>query len=233
MAFSRRSGERVWVSQYKGSAGHTGGIVPINVEGVSCVAVLSYEGLHVARLDASQLGKTVAIYPWSTDFANNIATPAVHDSDVLITSGYNHDAIVRLHITLQGATKVWEQPFASKICTPIIDRGRVYWAWQSLHCLDFETGKQHWQGGEFGDAGSCVLTADARLVVWGGRGRLSLVDTEDHAAKGFKELARLDNVFSSDVWPHVTLAGGRLFCKDRLGNLKCFSLHAREQPNKQ
>ena len=97
MAFARHSGERVWVSEYKGPAGHTGGIVPMRVEGVACVAVLSYAGLHVARLDAGQLGKTVAIYPWSTDFANNIATPAVHESEVLITSGYN----LRLHLGLQ------------------------------------------------------------------------------------------------------------------------------------
>lgn len=221
MAFSKQTGERVWVSEYKGPAGHTGGLVPMKVEGVPCVAVLSYEGLHVARIDGAQAGKKVALYPWPTDFANNIATPAVYEDCVLITSAYNHDAICKLRITLQGATKVWEQPFASKVCSPVIDRGHVFWAWQKLHCLDLQTGEQQWEGGEFADAGSCIMTADGRMIVWGHHGRLVLVESADRA-KGYQELARLDHVFSTDVWPHVVLSDGRLFCKDRVGNLKCF-----------
>lgn len=227
MAFSRRNGERAWVSEYAGPAGHTGGIAPMKVEGVPCVAVLTYAGLHVARLDPAHLGKTVALYAWSTDFANNVATPAVHESDVLITSAYNHNAISRVHITLSGATKVWEQPFASKVCSPVIDRGRVYWAWQSLCCLDFETGRQQWEGGEFGDAGSCLVTSDGRLIVWGHRGRLALVESADRSPNRYQELAKLDKIFTTDVWPHVVLADGRLYCKDRQGHLKCFSLRPR------
>lgn len=230
VAFSRQSGETAWTSQYTGPAGHTGGIARLEIEGVPCLAVLTYEGLHVARLDKAQLGKTVALYPWETDFANNVAMPAVFASDVLITSSYNHNAICRLHLTLAGATKVWEQPYASKICSPIIDRGRVYWAWQSLHCLDFESGRQLWEGGQFGDAGSCILTSDGRLIVWGGHGRLALVDAKDSDTVKYQELARGDKVFDSDVWPHVTLARGRLYCKDRLGNLKCFVLPTSAKP---
>jgi len=226
MAFSKQTGERVWASEYHGPAGHTGGIVPMNVDGVPCVAVLAFEGLHIARIDPAHAGKTVALYKWETDFANNIATPAVHGSDVLITSAYNHNAICKLHVTLNGATRVWEQSFASKVCTPIIHRGRVYWAWQRLHCLDFETGRPLWEGGEFGDAGSCIMTSDDRLIVWGNRGRLALVESAHRSPDEYRELARLDKVFSTEVWPHVALADGRLFCKDRLGNLKCFVLRS-------
>lgn len=224
MAFSKQTGERVWVSEYKGPAGHSGGIVPLSVDGVPCAAVLAFEGLHVARLDRDRPGQTVTLFPWGTDFANNIATPAVDGNDVLITSAYNHNAICKVRVTLHGAQKVWEQPFASKVCSPVVDRGCVYWAWQRLHCLDLETGRQLWEGGDFGDAGSCLVTADARLIVWGHRGRLALVESADRSSGQYRELARLDNVFSCDVWPHVVFAGGRLFCKDRLGNLQCFSI---------
>ncbi len=229
MAFDRRTGERVWVSEYKGPAGHAGGIATMQVAGIPCVAVLSYEGLHVARIDAGHEGQQVALYPWPTDFANNIATPAVHDDCVLITSGYNHNAICKVRITLKGATKVWEQPLASKVCTPVIDRDRIYWAWQKLHCLDWETGQQQWEGGEFADAGSCVVTADGRLIVWGHHGRLVLVESAARSPKEYRELSRLDHVFSTDVWPHVALADGRLFCKDRVGNLKCFVIGGRKE----
>gem|GEM_PF-4050405 len=41
----------------------------------------------------------------------------------------------------------------------------------------------------------------------------------------------------ADVWPHVALANGRLFCKDCDGNMACFeSIHptaAAESPRKQ
>ncbi|MDB5385776.1 MAG: outer rane biosis protein [Planctomycetaceae bacterium] len=232
MAFSRRTGERAWVSEFKGPAGHTGGIVPLQIEGVSCVAVLTYEGLHVARLDPPNVGRTVALYPWGTEYANNVATPVVHGNDVLITAAYNHVAICKLHLTLEGATKVWEQPFASKICSPIIDRGRIYWTWQKLHCLDLETGKQLWEGGEFGDAGSCIKTSDDRLIVWGYHGRLALVETAVRAPVKYQELARLDRVFSADVWPHVVLANGQLLCKDRQGNVKCFYLRPSDSVKK-
>lgn len=224
MAFHRRTGERVWTSEYKGPAGHTGGIATLQVEGVDCVAVLSYEGLHVARIDPEQPGKQVALYSWPTDFANNIAMPAVHEDSVLITSAYNHQAICKVRVTLHGASKVWEQPLASKVCSPVIDRGRVYWAWQKLHCLDLETGEQLWEGGEFADAGSCIVTADGRLIVWGHHGRLALIESAEHSPREYKELARVDRIFSTDVWPHVALSNGKLFCKDRQGNLKCFAI---------
>jgi outer membrane protein assembly factor BamB len=227
MAFSRQTGERVWASENCGPAGHSGAPVPMNVEGVPCVAVLAFKGLHVARLDPPHVGKTVALFDWGTDFANNIATPAIEKQDVLITSAYNHGTICKLHVTLQGPTKVWEQPYASKTCSPIIHRGRVYWAWQKLRCLDFETGRQLWEGGEFGEAGSCIVTADDRLIVWGRRGRLVLSETAGHSPDQYRELARLNDIFATDVWPHVVLADGKLFCKDRQGNLKCFSVRPR------
>lgn len=142
MAFDKKTGSHVWSSEAKGPAGHAGGLVPMQVEGIPCVAVLTCYDLLVTRIDAKGAGKTVAKYEWPTSFINNIATPAVHDNFVIITSAYNHNAICKLEITLSGARKIWEQPYASKVCSPVIHKGHVYWAWQQLHCLDLETGEQ-------------------------------------------------------------------------------------------
>lgn len=225
IAVDKRSGEPQWLSESKDVAGHTGGPVPMVVEDVPCVAVLTLNHLLVARLDSGHAGKTVAEYEWTTDFANNIASPCVFQNQVLITSGYNHDSICNLRITLsRGAELVWQQPFSTKICTPVVHRGHIYFAWQQLRCLDFKTGAERWAGGSFGDAGSCLVTSDDRLVVWGDQGTLALAETAERSPDRYSELARVDHIFRTDVWPHIVLAEGRLYCKDRDGNLKCFSV---------
>lgn len=224
IAFDKHTGKQRWTSEAKVSAGHTGGLVPLNVEGVPCVAVHTFEGLLVVRLDGSNAGKTVAEYPWKTDFANNIATPAVIDNNIVLTSAYNHYKIARLRITLRGAETVWKQDYASKVCSPVIVGGHVYWAFQRLHCLDFETGELQWQGGNFGSPGSCIATRDGRLIVWGKQGDLVLVDSAQRSPKKYIELASRKRLLRKDAWPHVVLADNRLFCKDRLGNLVCLAV---------
>ncbi len=225
VGFDKRTGRQVWASESKDQGGHTGGPVPISVEGVPCVAVLTLDHLLVARLDKGREGKTVARYRWVTEFANNIASPAVHQNFVLITSGYNHNAICKLKVTLEGATRVWQKRQCSKVCSPVIYNGHVYWVWRRPVCLDFRTGELKWTGrSAFGDAGSCIATSDGRLIIWGGRGELVLAETADRSPGGYKELARKRTAARSDVWPHVVLCGGRLYCKDRQGSLKCFEV---------
>jgi hypothetical protein len=224
IAFDKRTGEQRWASQAKVAAGHTGGVVPINVEDVPCVAVHTFEGLLVVRVDGTHAGQTVATYPWKTDFANNIATPAVFDNNIVLTSAYNHYKIARLRITLSGAERVWEQDYASKVCSPVIVGGHVYWAFQKLHCLDFETGKLQWQGGSFGSPGSCTATSDGRLIVWGKQGDLVLAETASRSPTKYVELASRKGLLRKDAWPHVVLSDGKLLCKDRDGNLVCLSI---------
>jgi outer membrane protein assembly factor BamB len=226
VAFDKRTGVEGWKSQARDPAGHTGGPVPIVVEGVSCVAVHHFNGLLVARADpaAPDVGRTVATWPWQTTFANNVAMPAVHGSSVVMTSAYNHNKIARLDITAAGATLVWEQPFASKVCGPVVHEGNVYWAWRQVHCLDFATGLPRWHGGRSSDPGSCVITGDGRMLTWTDEGDLRLVETAARSPDAYRELAAVEGITAADAWPHVILANGRIFCKDRNGALVCLEL---------
>ena len=222
VAFDKKTGKEKWASELTDEAGHNAGPVPMTVEGVPCVALLTQRHLAVIRLDAGKEGKTVARYPWVTDFANNIASPAVRDNFILITSAYNQNAICKLKVTLAGIEKVWQKPYPSKVCTPVIHGDHIYYAWQKVRCLDWETGEQQWEGGSFSDPGSCVLTGDERLLVYGGNGKLALVETVKRSPKAYQELAVKDRLSNTQAWPHVVLAGGRMYCRDRDGNLKCF-----------
>ena len=224
MAFSKQTGKRLWTSQSKDPAGHTGGVVPITVEGLPCVAVLTIHNLLVARLDDGHEGETLAEFPWETDFANNVATPTVLNNSIVITSEYNQYATTRLDVTRQGIKQVWKQPYASGVCPPVIHKGYVYWCWRGLYCLDFKTGKPIWRGGVFGDTASCIATTDDRLIIWGRRGDLVLAETAGRSPKKYQELARKKDLMENDAWPHVVLSAGQLYCRDRDGNMQCFQL---------
>ena len=224
IAFDKKTGKEVWASELKDEAGHNAGPVPMVVEGVSCVALLTQRNLAVIRLDAGNEGKTAANYPWVTDFANNIASPAVKDNFVLVTSAYNQYAMCKLKITLKGAEKVWQKPYPSKVCTPIIQGDSVYFAWQKVRCLDWQTGEQRWEGGSIGDPGSCIVTSDDRLVVYGHNGKLILVETAKRSPKSYKELAVKDKIFATHAWPHVALSSGRIYCRDRDGKIACIEM---------
>ena len=230
MAFSTRTGRRQWTSQCTDPAGHTGGLAPISVDDLPCVAVLTIHQLLVARLDPKHAGETLATFPWETDFANSIATPAVMGNSVVITSEYNQYAVCRVDVTRQGATQRWRQPYASGVCSPVIHKGFLYWGWRGLYCLDFETGKPIWRGGRFGDTASLLATADDRLILWTDRGDLKLVDSARRSPRKYRELASKQLLMKSDVWPHVVLSGGRLYCQDRNGTLHCFQLKNHRRP---
>lgn len=225
MAFDKRTGKRIWASKANDPGGHNGGPALMTIEGVHCLAVLNFNGLLVIRLDEGHEGETVATYPWRTEWANNIAGPAVFKNTVLITSEYNFKKICKLEITLKGAKKVWEKPFSSKACTPIIHKGHVYWVWRTVHCLDFETGNEVWEIREsYGNPGSCILTGDDRLIIWGGRGRLTLAETAVRSPKKAKVLSDQQRLTRQDSWPHVVLANRQLFLKDKSGRIMCFDL---------
>jgi outer membrane protein assembly factor BamB len=219
VAFDKRTGKRAWVSELKDEAGHTGGMAPITIEGVPCVAVVTQRHLAALRLDAGKEGATVAKFEWVTDFANTIAGPAVSGDCALVTSAYNMNALCKVRFTLTEAKEVWRSKFPSKVCTPVIHEGSVYVAWQRVRCLDWDTGKLKWEGGAFGDPGSCAVTSDGRVIVYGLNGKLALIEGAARSPKEYTELALRDKLFRTHAWPHVTLSAGVLYLRDRDGNL--------------
>lgn len=227
VSFDKKDGRQKWVSQSKDEAGHTGSPVPITIDGISCVVVLTLRNLVVTRVDPGHEGATMATFPWITDFGNNIPTPAVHGDTVLITSAYNHFEMCKLRISRTGAAEVWRQEVASGVCSPIVHDGHIYWAWRGIHCLELKTGKEEWVGGKVGTAGSCIVTADDRMIVWSNRGELQLVETAARSPNELQILSERKRLFSTDVWPHVVLANGNLYCKDRDGNIRSFRVNSR------
>src|SRR5262249_27731460 len=148
---------------------------------------------------------------------------AVQSDCILISSWHTHKSLCKLKITLRGAERLWEQPYASHVGSPVVHGNYVYMASEHLLCLDWETGRLVWKGGSCGYGGACIVTADGKLIVWSARGGVSLVESAQQSPKTYKQLARIPRVFASgNAWPHPALADELLYCKDREGNLKCF-----------
>ena len=171
----------------------------------------------------------MAEYPWVTDFINNIAGPAVEGNTVVITSRYNKMAVCKLGVTLRGgAKKLWEtKEAACGVCSPIVHGGDVYFASNGLYCLDGKTGETKWVQGKFGSASSLILTSDERIIVWANNGDLALAESAKRSPERYTELSKPKRVMHRDeAWPHVVLAEGRIYCKDRNGEIQCFALKA-------
>lgn len=222
MAFDKRTGERQWASLSTEPAGHTSGPVSLTVEGINCIADLTLRKLVVMRTDRGHQGETIAEYPWQTDYANNIATPAVLDNQIVVTSSYNVSRTSLIEVSLTGAREKWHTRRHSKVSSPVIYKGHVYMADGPLKCLDFKTGQLKWRGGNFWH-GSCLITAgDDKLIAFG-KGNLVLVEPFPSGNK-YHELSRVEKVVPDVCYPHVVLSDGIICCKDKAGNMVCFSL---------
>lgn len=223
IAFDKATGRVVWKSKNRDPAGHSGAVALMTVDGSPCAVTLTALNLVVTSLAPGREGQEVASYEWTTDFINNIATPAVLGNRVIITSQYNKKAVCCLEITANRARKIWESSPGSGVCSPIIHNGRVYFVDRGLHCLDFKTGKLLWRGGKFGRTSSILMTGDDKLLVWANNGDLALVDAKS-TVKKYTELSLNKNVLTEPAWPHLVLTDGRVFCKDRSGAIKAYSL---------
>ncbi len=222
MAFDKAGGKRVWTSRAGGFAGHNAGPVPMKVNGVPCVASLTIRKLLVVRIDGSNAGTTVAEYEWATDFANNIAAPAVTGNRLTLSSGYNQSRTALLEVGKDSMRRIWTSKHHTKVCTPVIYKGNIYFTENRIKCLDLKTGKLKWQGDRAG-RGSCLITAaDDKLLAFGNR-TLTLAEADAKDGK-YRRLAQIKGICSDVCYPHIALSDGLLLCKDRAGNLVCFSL---------
>ena len=223
VAFDKVTGKRAWASESKGSAGHTGGPVPAVLGRTPCLVSLGIDKVLVMRTDRGHEGRAVTEFPWTTDFANNIPTPAVWQNLVVVTSAYNQSHTALLEMAAGGIRQRWRVRDHAGVCSPVIHKGRVFLVNGPAKCLDLATGRRIWSGGLFGD-GSCLVTAGDDKVIVFGAGRVAVVDA---LADTYRELAAVEGLFRATCYPHVALANGILAVKDLKGNLVCLDTSRR------
>jgi outer membrane protein assembly factor BamB len=223
IAFDKRTGKRRWASQLTAPGGNTSGLVPFRVDGAEMLAVLTLTELVVMRTDKGHEGRTVARTAWRTEFACNLATPAVNGRDILLTAAYNNKRSRLLRLADGKLKERWTSRPHAIVSSPVIFDGRVLLVDRRLRCLRLADGRPRWDGGSFG-SGSCLVTAkDGKALVFG-NGRLALVDPR---ADGYKQLAITGKLVLGVCYPHVALSDGLVAVKDRDGNLVMLSIQPR------
>ncbi len=227
VALDKRTGRTLWASEVMDYASNCGGISPISVDGVPCAAVLSLERLVIVRLDAGNEGRTLAAYPWKTDYANNLVTPTAVGSRVFLSSAYNLSRSVLIEMRGGEPVVVWQSRVFSGVGSPAVWNNRLYVAYREVVCLNGENGTVVWKGPRSGEDGSCVVTGDGHLIVFG-NGTLVVGDISGES--GFREVCRQEGLCRPyEGWPHVVLAAGRIICKDRFGVITAFRIERTRQ----
>jgi hypothetical protein len=237
VAFDKRTGKPRWTSQFTGPPGHCGGPAPLTIQGTPCLGLFAFRHVVVLRLDPGHQGETIATVPWQTRFDNNIASPTAWGNHLAVTSGYDQDRIAVFDLTLDGVARTRQlRGRSSKVCSPVHHKGHIYLAFEEARCLQLQPDglRERWASGRafrFGPGGSCILTGEGRLIVWAknrsGHFRLVLAESADRSPDAYVELAAINDLFPPtrqarhQPWPHVVLAHGRVYVKDRLGQLAC------------
>jgi outer membrane protein assembly factor BamB len=230
-AWNVDTGKPVWMSG-SGNAGYSS---PTLATLAGKQQLLVFNAAGAAGLDP-QTGQELWNFPFPTEYDCNTATPVVlNDSEVLISAGENHGAVI-LEVANTGAAlavkPVWESlgkdsQLRAEWQTPVVHDGHLYALDNSgsagpitnLVCIRLADRTTVWQKTRFGK--SNLILADGRLWFTTMKGELVLVDASPEA---YRELGRIEVLQTTRQAP--TLANGLLYVRDDQ-KLVCLDVRAK------
>ena len=214
MAFNQRTGALAWKSGDYSTA--PASPILISVGGQDQLVVTGAD--EMLGVDPSN-GTILWRHPHKTQWGLNISTPVWADDNLLfVSAAYNNGARLLKLTQSAGKTTVEEQWFQNRMKTHIgtvIRLGDFYVGSNGDFgpCptvgVDVKTGTVLWQNREF--ARSTFLHADGKLIILDEDGNLGLAAP---TRQGLNVLARA-SVLSNKAWTVPTLAGTRLYVRDR------------------
>lgn len=214
IAFRQSDGEVVWKKQ-DFDYGPSSPIL-INVDGQEQLVVFMAEG--PAGLDPAT-GELLWKHPHKTRGGLNISTPVWGDGNLLFLSSAYDGGSRMLHLTRPGGkTIVKELWFTSRMRIHFgnaIRLGNFVYGSSGdfgpafLAAVNVKTGEVAWQDRSFSRAS--MVYADGKFIVLDEDGALGLVTV---SPSGPKVLARAQ-VLTRNAWTPPTLAGARLYIRDR------------------
>lgn len=214
VALEKRTGRVVWANGNYLAAYSSP--VAFDLARDRAVAVFSAVGLTGRAVSN---GRILWHQPWTTSYNVNAATPIVFDDKIFISSGYGTGCAL-LQVTASSVRSVWSSKnMRNHMNSCVLWQGHLYGFDESqLRCMDVITGAVKWSTPAYGK-GSLML-ADGRLLLYGERGRLGLVDA---TPAGFKETAGAQVIGGNSTWAPPVLSNGRIYCRS-LADLICLDV---------
>ena len=214
VALEKKTGRVVWANGNY-AAGYASPIA-FDLARDRAVAVFSAAGLTGRAVSN---GRVLWHHTWRTSYDVNAATPVIFEDKIFISSGYGSGCAL-LQMSAKGIQQVWSNKnMRNHFNSCVLWQGHLYGFDESqLRCLDVITGAVKWSTPAYGK-GSLML-ADAKLLLYGERGRLGLADA---SPEGFHEHAAAQVLGGSSTWAPPVLSNGRIFCRS-LGDLVCLDV---------
>ncbi len=211
IALDKTTGDLLWKTRDYGQGYST----PIDFAfgGTRLIAVMNASGLVI--LDAGS-GAERFVHEWKTFNDINAATPIIIDDRIFISSGANHGcAMLRLHE--DRLEVLWE----SKVLKTAMNAAVL---WQNnlygfddgvLKCVDLD-GNEKWM--ERGLGLGAMSIADGRMIIMDKAGALIIADANPVR---YNEMYHVQVLDGGKFWTTPILTGGRVYCRNSLGDLVC------------
>jgi outer membrane protein assembly factor BamB len=216
VAFNQKTGAVIWKTVQKFNNAPASPLL-ITVDGQDqLVAPMSDD---VVGIDPAN-GRVLWSYPHSTSWGLNISTPVWGDDHLLfISSAYNGGSVVISLTRQDGKTapaEVWSSNRVRVHFSTVIRVGDYVYGSSGdfgpapLTAVDVKTGKIAWQDRTFPKAS--FVYVDGKFIVIDEDGDLTLAD---FTPQGLKVLSRAA-LMTSNAWTAPSVAGGRLYLRDRV-----------------
>ncbi len=210
IAFDKDTGKEAWKTLCDGPSY----CAPVAADLAGVRQVLTFtrnEFVGVAPRD----GRILWRLPYRTAYEQNIVTPVVWKDRVIIC-GVGKAAEAFTLVREAGALKpqsLWNNGDLKMYMTsPVIAGGVLFGHGQGgkLVCVDLESGKTLWSGGELGQYSSSLLAGD-KLLCLDNTSHLFVFQVDP---KEFRQLAKL-RVSDAPTWAHLCVTPERIYVKDK------------------
>ncbi len=213
MLFDKRSGNLLWTTEDYGYSYST----PVSFEqsGDPLLAVFNAKGLAVLERDG---GAERALFPWTSNYNVNCASPIVMGDRVFISTGFDDKGCAMLELKGDKLERIWEsKAMRSKMTGAVLWDDVLYGFDANLFKALTPEGETLWKERGLGN-GAFRLCRDGRALLLTEEGELL---TARVGPRGFEELSRRRLFDGGKCWTSPVISGGLVFCRGSRGRLVC------------
>jgi outer membrane protein assembly factor BamB len=214
LAVDKLTGKTLWDN----GPGYSGYSSPIQFEtdGQPCFAFVSGHEVVAANIADGQIRWKI---PWKTTWDQNASDVIVADNKLFVSSGHAVGCGL-FDLSTGSPSPLWRNKnMKTYLSNCVLWQGSLYgFDDKELQCLNWQTGEVRWSSPRLG-LGSLIL-AEGKLIALLENGILQIVEA---TAEAYKPLVSA-KVLTGRCWSAPSLAHGRLYVRNAVGDVLCLNL---------